>query len=135
MPLSALPFQVKRRNKNDTPLKHRPPQLGIPSSSPSTPGPEQPASFHERFLRSIRKHHQSNTNFAPAAEIEKPARPKIDMLQVSVLISMPSQAPNRPANYSTSSLDKADEDETIPDIAFGVCRLPYKPSEQPLMIE
>jgi hypothetical protein len=52
------------------------------------------------------------------------------MLQVAVLISMPS--PNRPANCSTSTLDKVDEDEEdIPDIAFGVCRLPYKSPKQP----
>lgn len=88
---------------------------------------EQPTSFTARFLRPVRK---SNTNSAPPAELEKPARPKIDMLQVAVLISMPS--PNRPANCSTSTLDKVDEDEEdIPDIAFGVCRLPYKSPKQP----
>jgi hypothetical protein len=51
------------------------------------------------------------------------------MLQVSVLISMPSA--NRPVSFSTSTLAKTDEDddEMIPEVVFGVTRLPYKPPE------
>lgn len=50
------------------------------------------------------------------------------MLQISVLIAMPT--PTRPINSSRSSLEKfdndEDEDRSIPDVVFGITRLPYK---------
>jgi hypothetical protein len=51
------------------------------------------------------------------------------MLQIAVLVAMPS--PNRPLSSPTSIIDKGDEDEEeeviVPEVVFGVTRLPYKP--------
>jgi hypothetical protein len=132
-PISALPVQVKRRSTH-TPSKNPQQQEDTPSPQlPSIPVPEP--SRHgllHTFLRAVRTHDAESS--LTSAEPEKPARPKVDMLQVSVLISMPSV--NRPGNCSTSSLGKADEDEedeeTIPEVVFGVTRLPYKPPPEQL---
>lgn len=68
----------------------------------------------------------------PIAPPEKPATTVVDMLQVAVLIAMPS--PSSPLNRSTTSIDKLsdeeEEDEKLPNLVFGVTRLPYKHSNQ-----
>jgi len=57
---------------------------------------------------------------------QDPTESSPTVLQVSVLVAMPS--PRRPKNASTSSLDHT-EDE-VPDVLFGVTRLPYKSEDQ-----
>ncbi|KAG6866277.1 hypothetical protein C0991_006373 [Blastosporella zonata] len=60
---------------------------------------------------------------------EKPLTVRADRLQVSVLIAMPAQ--HKPMNHSSFSLEKdSDNEDLIPDVVFGITRLPYKPPNQ-----
>ncbi|KAF9468598.1 hypothetical protein BDZ94DRAFT_1245809 [Collybia nuda] len=125
MPISALPVQVKRRNRNSTPMSNpsNPQQEEQAPSSPQLPSaPPVSASFHQKLLRAVR----GLDEITPPTGPEKPARVRVDMLQISVLVAMPT--PSHPSNSSTYTLDKRNEnEETIPEVVFGVTRLPYKP--------
>ena len=58
---------------------------------------------------------------------EKPSTARVDLLQVSVLIAMPS--PPKHLKSSGDSISSEGEDpETIPEVVFGVTRLPYQHS-------
>lgn len=123
-PISALPVQVKRRSRNTIPKPLNPQQ-----DEQSSPSPQSSAalpvsgSFHQKLLRAVRGFDEVK----PPTEAEKPPKVRVDMLQISVLVAMPT--PNR-LNNSTFTLDKRDENEeevTIPEVVFGVTRLPYKP--------
>ncbi|GLB38499.1 hypothetical protein LshimejAT787_0503640 [Lyophyllum shimeji] len=126
MPVAALPVQAKRRlkNANRASSKHQPPDHPQPTDTTSSPTSEPPP-LRQRFLRAFRPRGQIRSEPPAAVQPETPARTRVDMLQISVLIAMPT--PNRPTNSSTSSFQKTpDEDEPIPDVVFGVTRLPYK---------
>lgn len=60
---------------------------------------------------------------------EPHVKARAQIMQVSVLIAMPSS--NRLRNASTSSLGKGDEEEEIPEVVVGVTRFPYKPDPGP----
>ncbi|KAG5654267.1 hypothetical protein H0H81_005513 [Sphagnurus paluster] len=123
-PISALPVQAKRRCKNGG-SKQEP----LHQPQPIEPPPEAP-SFRRRFALPF---HRSSDVVDPEAatavvsDAEKPPRVRVDMLQVSVLITMPS--PHKPTNDSAASIEKS-LPEQIPDVVFGVTRLPYKYSNQ-----
>jgi len=121
MPVSALPVQAKRRYKNPTSSlsKHEDPHQPQPTST-SEP-------FSWRLLQGIHRRDQITAEQPVIVQHEKLPRVKIDMLQISVLIAMPS--PNNPMDDSTSTVDeKSEDDGQIPDVVFGVTRLPFKHS-------
>ncbi|RDB17916.1 hypothetical protein Hypma_000922 [Hypsizygus marmoreus] len=129
MPVSALPFQVKRRCKGATassPSKHD----QQPSSSP-TISPE-PSTIRARLLRVMHWRDDIKSELPVVTPLDKPPRVRMDMLQVSVLIAMPTS--NRPTTPSLHKLDDYDydddddEDDEIPEVVFGITRLPYKPN-------
>ncbi|KAF8221658.1 hypothetical protein L208DRAFT_669939 [Tricholoma matsutake] len=123
MPVSVLPVQVKRRNKHGDPCTPSSQKLGSPSSQlPSISGSDSSTTV-SRFLRPFRAQHKPALEPPDTAEPEKPAGPKIDMLQVSVFISMPSI--HRPVDYSMiKNADDEEDEEMIPEVVFGVTRLP-----------
>lgn len=130
MPVAALPVQAKRRcknaNRSSSKLHQQPDQ---PQPTDTTSPISEPLPFRQRVLRAFRPHDVIRSDPPTAVQPENIARTRVDMLQISVLIAMPS--PNRLTNSSTSSVDKtSDEDEQIPHVVFGVTRLPYKHSNQ-----
>ncbi|KAG5341620.1 hypothetical protein C0989_008599 [Termitomyces sp. Mn162] len=112
MPVSALPFQAKRRKNT-----HRSSSKQV-QEPPSTPPSRSvwPLFRHDRIIR------------PPTIVTNSEKSVRVDRLQVSVLIAMPS--PNKPSDNSRSSIDKGSDEDSIPNVVFGVTRIPYKHSNQ-----
>ncbi|KAF8073847.1 hypothetical protein FPV67DRAFT_1479532 [Lyophyllum atratum] len=130
MPVAALPVQAKRRCKNANRSSSKPKQSPHqPQHTASTTSPtSESLPIRQRLLRALHRRDEISPEPPTVVQPESPARIRVEMLQISVLIAMPSP---KPSNSSTSSVDKTSlEEEQIPDIVFGVTRLPYKHSNQ-----
>ncbi|KAF5382482.1 hypothetical protein D9615_002993 [Tricholomella constricta] len=126
MPVAALPVHAKRRYKNTKGSSSKQDQQHHPQPAPSPP---DPISARQRLLRVFHRRDEISIEPSTAIQPVKPLMVRVDMLQISVLIAMPS--PHKLSNDSTSFIGKnSDEDEQIPDVVFGVTRLPYKHIDQ-----
>ncbi|KAG6891344.1 hypothetical protein C0992_008459 [Termitomyces sp. T32_za158] len=105
-PVSVLPVQAKRRLKSKQ-VQQQPPS---------------PPSSIWRLLRRTNRDRTTTAAAAAAAAVNTDSE-KLSRLQVSVLIAMPS--PNKPTNRR-SSIDKHSDDDFVPNVVFGVTRIPYK---------
>ncbi|TFK40562.1 hypothetical protein BDQ12DRAFT_679671 [Crucibulum laeve] len=144
MPLAAQPIFVKRRNRDGLPKTIRSPAPGAeiqedasdpthvplppPSTTPSPPPPSRFGFIARSALARLPGRRPRPAEVVPTTETpEKPAHIRTEMLQVTMLIAMPS--PNRRAP-TPSSIDKdeTDEEEEIPEVVLGVSRWQnYKP--------
>ncbi|KAG5640144.1 hypothetical protein DXG03_000931 [Asterophora parasitica] len=135
-PVAALPVQAKRRPKPEPP-ESDPTVIVKTETTPPIPASSPPTPLRQRLL-SLPSFRRDDTtpplvhDTPDEKTVNKPPRVRVDMLQISVLIAMPS--PRRPPllNDSSSSIvkhsdDADDEDQChIPDVVFGVTRLPFK---------
>ena len=107
-------------------------RLRIQPSPPSTPNDEP--DFAEVELCAPAS--TSSTGMAPAgtAATSTSVKVRVEMLQVSVLIAMPSRDRMQKKDYmSRKSFDGAEEDdseEPLPEMVFGVARMNYRHPSQ-----
>ncbi|KAG5640160.1 hypothetical protein DXG03_000885 [Asterophora parasitica] len=144
IPVAGLPVQAKRRPKPGPSILNpeSDPTVTVktentPSDSSPIPASSPPTPLRQRLL-SLPSFRRDDTtpplvhDTPDEKTVNKPPRVRVDMLQVSVLIAMPS--PRRPSllNDSSSSIvkhsDDTDDEERghIPDVVFGITRLPFK---------
>lgn len=130
-PLSAQQIYAKRRNQDAS-------RQCEPAQEPLTEGLHNGDTTSEGvhfLLRPFRRPWHRSRPIAspcipPMSLLPEPhVKARAQIMQVSVLIAMPSS--NRLRNASTSSLGKGDEEEEIPEVVVGVTRFPYKPDPGP----
>lgn len=118
-PVAAQPVFTKRRIRDaTTPSKQA---IIVPQTLDTV---QPPRSRWRRFCDNFGDGFAEETPAISHLNPEKPVfKNRQHMLQVSVLIAMPS--PERSFGFSSTSLDK--DVEELPEMVLGVTRLPFKP--------
>ncbi|KIK06189.1 hypothetical protein K443DRAFT_674467 [Laccaria amethystina LaAM-08-1] len=137
-PLMAQPLLVKRRYK-DKPAP--------PSSDPQAPANESPpvhlpnSTTHSRsavvpsassraatIIRSLFRRTSPPPEQPLIAQPEKPLyRIRTEMLQVAVLVAMPSRPLDNNSTEKRSTQDGYDDEQILPELVMGVTRIYYPP--------
>jgi len=129
MPLSAQPVFVKRKIRENPVVT---PNATQPSTTATAGGtnPSYPltgalsSNLFARFRRSPPSSNANETTGAPSGTIPN-YRIRVEMLQLSMLISMPS--PNRKNHMLEKTEEEADDEGSeLPNLVFGVTRVNYR---------
>jgi hypothetical protein len=138
-PISAQPVFVKRKIR--AVKQNTPDQSDI---CDTTAPPTRMSNFFSRFRvrRSILSHNATFEPYVTHNETQTPIpstpnyRIRVEMLQLAVLVAMPSRRRSRrenPISEKDPDLDddEKESDDELPDLVFGVSRVNYRQPSSP----
>ena len=128
-PVAAQPVFVKRKRRDSVNLK----SLAILQPAPSTieSSSTLPSSRVRTLFSRLRRQQDSATPSEGIEHTQYPLVPvpkaRVEMLQISVLIAMPSQDKSMRKNALLDSTSPDDDDEApLPELALGINKVSYR---------
>ena len=132
-PISAQPVFVKRKIRV---VKQNTPDQAT-NISDATASPSRMTNLFSRFRRSLILHNTLEPDTIDEKQASIPSTPnyriRVEMLQLAVLISMPSPRKSQRKNPDLDDDEKESDDE-LPSMVFGVTRVNYRQPPSPTLL-